>query len=49
MTGGRVDPIKWEDLHLDAPRPLFSELDSNRDILLPDVWDAFERWRSNNV
>ncbi len=49
ITGGRVEPVGWDDLHLEAPRPVFSELDSNRDILLPNVWDAFERWRSENA
>jgi dTDP-4-dehydrorhamnose reductase len=49
FTGGEIHPIAWKDLKLDAPRPVYSELDSNRDIGLPDFDDAFGRWRNSNV
>jgi dTDP-4-dehydrorhamnose reductase len=48
-TGGRVHKVSWSDLDLDAPRPVYSEIASSRDIRLPAVWDVLERWRKNNV
>jgi dTDP-4-dehydrorhamnose reductase len=47
--GGEVVKVRWSDLGLDAPRPLYSVLGTSREISLPDMDDAFERWRKSDV
>ncbi len=49
FTRGSVKEVSWSDLDLDAPRPVYSELNTSRGIQLPPVWDALERWRKSNV
>lgn len=46
---GTVIPVTWEELGVDAPRPLFSVLGTGRGQLLPDAWDAVERWIEEHV
>lgn len=48
-TGGVVEEIDWSDLDLDAPRPVYSELGTERDRHLPGLEDALERWRKSYV
>jgi len=47
-TGGSVIRVSWSDLDLDAPRPFYSELGTMREIALPDLDDALERWRRSH-
>ena len=49
FCGGEVVKVRWSDLGLDAPRPLFSVLGTTSGIRLPDMDDAVERWRKSNV
>jgi len=49
FTGGSVREVHWSDLDFDAPRPVYSELATSREVQLPSVWDALKRWRMNNV
>jgi len=49
IVDGSVREVSWSDLNLDAPRPVYSEIDTSRGIRLPAVWDAVERWRKNNA
>jgi len=49
FTGGSVKKVRWDDLDFDAPRPIYSELATSREVQLPSVWDAMKRWRMNNV
>ena len=39
---GTVLPVRWKDLNLPAPRPVWSALASTRDLLLPAYEEAFE-------
>lgn len=48
FAGGIVHETTWAQLDLDAPRPVYSELATSRDIELPPAWDAVERWRKKN-
>ncbi len=48
-SGGVVEEVSWSDLELDAPRPFYSVLGTAREVSLPDMEDALERWRKSNV
>ena len=47
-AGGRVEPVEWTDLNLDAPRPVYSVLGCRRSLAMPDIWNALKRWRNAN-
>lgn len=47
-AGGCVETIDWQDLHLDAPRPVYSELASRRNLKMPCIRKAIKRWRNSN-
>ncbi len=46
---GRITPVTWRELGVDAPRPACSVLGTGRGILLPPAWDAVERWMEDIV
>jgi dTDP-4-dehydrorhamnose reductase len=41
---GKVIPVRWEEIGVDARRPVFSVLGTRRGQLLPSAWNAVERW-----
>jgi dTDP-4-dehydrorhamnose reductase len=46
--GGEVEEISWRDLDLDAPRPRWSVLGSERGFMLRPLAAALEEWRERN-
>ncbi|MCD4848528.1 MAG: NAD(P)-dependent oxidoreductase [Candidatus Aegiribacteria sp.] len=44
-VNGTIQETTWAQLDLDAPRPAYSVLATSRDLELPTVWDAVEKWR----
>ncbi len=48
-TGGEVARVTWTDLGLDAPRPLYSVLASEKGVILPGMENALDRWRRCNA
>jgi dTDP-4-dehydrorhamnose reductase len=46
---GTVTQVTWEELGVDAERQRYSVLGTGRGQLLPDAWDAVERWMEGHV
>lgn len=44
-AGGRVLPVTWQQLDMDAPRPVYSALGTSRGVAMPPAADALARWR----
>ncbi len=44
FPGGRVIPVEWSQLGLPAPRPLWSALGTRREIEMPPLEEAMEKW-----
>lgn len=41
---GMVRPVNWSDLGRPAPRPVYSALGTEREVVLPPIEEALEEW-----